>query len=252
MENNTFVHEYKEQSFKKAMVIVGFPSVGLVSSIAANFIVKTLKLEKIATIISNDFPPFTIIHDGTALPPVRIYAGHRECEDHGEMCENLIVITGEFMPNPNLVRPLAETIINWCKEHDVTTILTLEGMNVGDPEEREILAVATGEKCKTMLQTYGLKEMKEGMVTGISGVLLYEGEVLGMDIICMLGPARPDFPDPRGAARMLEYVAKMLPEIKLDPDPLFKEAEILDKEMKAAAESMKPSTKRPDESHLYG
>jgi len=30
------------------------------------------------------------------------------------------------------------------------------------------MAVATGERCKSMLSTYGLKELNEGMVSGLS------------------------------------------------------------------------------------
>lgn len=253
MPQDMFIHEYKKVKLDRAMVVVGFPSVGLVSSIASNFIVKQMKLQKIAAILSNDFPPYSIVHDGEIVPPMRIYAGSRMCDDQGEKCEQLIVITSEFMPAPSLLRPLIDLILDWCKKNDINTVLSLEGMNVGDnPEQREILAVATGERCKSMLSTYGLKEFNEGMVSGVSGVLLYEADRLNQDVICLLGPARSDYPDARGAARLLEQVAKMLPELKLDPDPLFKEAETIEKDMKSNLQAMRQSPKRADESLLYG
>jgi uncharacterized protein len=247
------IHEYEHMTFDKAMVIVGFPSIGLVSSIAANFIVRTLKLEKIAAILSDDFPPYSLVHEGEVSPPVRIYAGHRMCDDSGEKCDQLIVITSEFMPAPNLLRPLTGVILEWCRHHDVNTIMALEGMNGGEnPEQREVMAVATGDNCRKMLATYSIKELKEGMVSGLSGVMLYEADRAGMDVICLLGPARADYPDARGAARLMEVVAKMLPEIKLDPDPLFKEAEQIEKDMKSALQAIKGPAKRQDESVLYG
>jgi len=253
VQNDLFIHEYKHLKIDKGMVVIGFPSIGLVSSIAANFIVKTLNLERVAAILSDEFPPYTIVHEGEVAPPVRIYAGQRMCDEKGEKCEQLIVITAEFLPAPNLLRPLTDLILDWCKRNDVNTILTLEGMNLGEnPEKGEILAVATGERCRKMLESYGLKELKEGMVSGFSGVFLYEGDRLNMDVICLLGPARPDYPDARGAARLLEQVVKMLPELKLDPEPLFKEAEQVEKDMKAALQAMRPGPKRNDESHLYG
>ena len=46
------IHEYSKKDIKNAMVIVSFPTVGLVGSIAANFIVSNLKLELIGSIIS--------------------------------------------------------------------------------------------------------------------------------------------------------------------------------------------------------
>ena len=82
-----FLHEYKDAQIANSMAVIGFPSVGLVSSIAANYIVRTMKLERIATIVSKDFPPYTILHDGVPSPPVRIYAGKRVCDGNGEKCE---------------------------------------------------------------------------------------------------------------------------------------------------------------------
>jgi len=253
MTNDLFIHEYKHLKLDRAMVVIGFPSIGLVSSIATNFIVKQMKLEKVAAIISDDFPPYSIVHEGNIIPPMRIHAGSRICDEKGEKCEHLVVITSEFMPSPNLLRPVVDLIIEWGRKNDANTILTLEGMNMGDnPEQKEILAVATGERCKSMLSTYGLKELNEGMVSGLSGVMLSEGDRLNQDVICLLGPARADYPDARGAARLLEQVAKMLPELKLDPEPLFKEAETVERELRSNLERMKSSSRRTDESVLYG
>ncbi|MDD1769985.1 MAG: PAC2 family protein [Methanomassiliicoccales archaeon] len=253
MTDEVIVHEYRQVSFERPMVIVGFPSAGLIGPIAASFIVKSLKLDKIAAVLSDGFPPYAVIHEGVASPPVRIYSGHRVCDEHGERCEQVIVITCEFMPSSGLTRPMAEAILDWCKSNDANTIVSLEGMNVGEnPEGKEVLAVATGDRCRQMIATYGLKELREGMVSGLSGVLLYEGERKEMDVICLLGPARLDLPDARGAARLLEYVARMLPELRIDPEPLYKEAETLEKEMKTAMEAIRRQAKPPEESVLYG
>jgi uncharacterized protein len=248
-----FIHEFQHLKLERAMVVIGFPSIGLVSSIATNYIVKQMKLEKVASIVSDEFPPYSIVHEGEVLPPMRIHAGSRICDEKGEKCEHLVVITSEFMPAPNLLRPLVDLIIDWSRKNDANTVMALEGMNMGEnPEQKEILAVATGERCKKMLTTYGLKEFNEGMVSGLSGVLLSEGDRLGQDVICLLGPARMDYPDARGAARLLEQVAKMLPELKLDPEPLFKEAETVEKELRANLEKLRPAPRRTDESLLYG
>lgn len=253
MQEGLFIHEYRKVALDRAMVVVGFPSLGLVSSIASNFIVKQMKLERIAAIISDEFPPYSVVHEGGIYPPMRIYAGSRVCDGSGEKCEQLVVITSEFMPSPNLLRPLVGLILDWCRRNGIATVLCLEGMNMGDsPEQKDILAVAAGERCKKMLSTYGMKEFNEGMVSGVSGVILYEADRLGHDAICLLGPARADYPDARGAARLLEQVAKMLPELKLDPEPLFREAETVERELKSAMQAMRQAPKRGDESLLYG
>lgn len=250
-EGEIFIHEYGEADLKDAMAIVGFPSVGLVSSIASNFIVRTMKLVRIAAIISKDFPPFTIIHEGVPSPPVRIYTGHRVCNEKGERCEKLAVITCEFMPRPEQIKELSDVILGWCKKKGISTILTLEGINLAGETEATVYGVGTTLKTRNMLSTYGVKELREGMVTGISGLLLSEGERYQMDVICLLGSARTDVPDARGAANLLEVVGDMLPEIKFDPEPLIKEAEQIETEMQKAMESVQQPKKPTEYSQIY-
>ena len=250
-DGEIFIHEYDEVDLKDGMVVVGFPSVGLVSSIASNYIVRTMKLERRAAIISKHFPPFTIIHDGIPSPPVRIYAGQRDCVK-GEMCEKLAVITCEFMPQPDLIKELSDDILGWCKKKGISTILTLEGINMAGESDTKVYGVGTTGRTREMLKTYGIKELKEGMVTGISGLLLSEGERYQMDVICLLGSARTDVPDARGAANLLDVIGDMLPEIKLDPEPLIKEAELIESEMQKAMESVQQPKKPVEYSQLYG
>lgn len=246
------MNEYKlDAKLSKAVAIVGFPSVGLVGSIAANFIARTMELERIATIISKDFPPYTIIHEGVPSPPVRIYAGERKCED-GLRCDQLVVIMSEFMPKPDLIKPVTDIILEWCRKKEIGMIVTLEGINIGEPgEEAQTYGVGSTPHAREMMEKYGVKGMNDGMVSGISGVLLFEAERLGIDVICLLGPARLEMPDARGAARLLEIVGKMIPEVKLDPEPLYKEAEQIEQQMKTAMESMRQPKKVGDESVIY-
>src|SRR5690554_3001916 len=105
MADEVRLHEYRDEKYDGALMIVGFPSVGLVSSIAANFIIRTGKLDRVAGITASGFPPFTLVHEGVPSPPVRIYAGERKCDD-GEPCQQIVAVAAEFMPRPDLVQPL--------------------------------------------------------------------------------------------------------------------------------------------------
>jgi len=250
-EGDIFIHEYGEMELEDGLAIIGFPSVGLVSSIAANFIVRTMKLERKAAIISKRFPPFTIIHEGIPSPPVRIYSGRRDCDGKGEKCEKLAVITCEFMPQPDLIKERSDDILGWCKKKGIATILTLEGINLGGEGDTKVYGVGTTPRTRSMLETYGVKELREGMVTGISGLLLSEGERYQMDVICLLGSARTDLPDARGAANLMDVIGDMLPETKLDPEPLIKEAEQIESEMQKAMESVQKTKKQAEYSQLY-
>ncbi|OPY31305.1 MAG: PAC2 family protein [Methanomassiliicoccales archaeon PtaU1.Bin124] len=249
-----YLHEYKDVHLTDCILVVGFPSVGLISSIAANYIVRTMKLDRIAAIVSPDFPPYTIVQDGLPSHPVRIFAGKRACEGGpGESCQQIVVILAEFMPRPELLMPMADLMLDWAKHKGVHSIITLEGMNVGEEENSSTLSVGTTDKAREIIMKYKIGMMADGMVSGMSAILLSEGERMGLDVVCLLGPAKADIPDARGAANLLEIIGRMLPELKLDPEPLLKEAEQIEQGMKAAMQTMKQPKKQPaDQSFLYG
>lgn len=246
------IHEYRDNIFESGMMIVGFPSVGLVSSIAANYIVRTSGLNRIAGVLSPDFPPYTLINQGVPSPPVRIYAGDRKCTDT-ELCKQIVAVVAEFMPKPETIKPLADSLLDYCDEKGIKTVVTLEGVAKPGSSDLSPMGVGSTQAARDMLSKYGVEEMKEGIISGISGVLLYEGERRDIDVMCLLGAARAEYPDARGSAKLLEVVAKMLPELKIDPDPLYREAEEMEKQLKKAQESTNPQHKSSfEDSVIYG
>ncbi len=232
------MYEYKKRDISNALVVTGFPTIGVVGTIASRFIINALSLETIGAFFSDYFHPVTVISKGVPLPPVRIYAGDKKCGPNGK-CEQIIVITSEFMPTPAMVRPLANKIINWCKEKNCELIVSIEGFNMGE-EEVPLYGITSTKKAKNFLKTYDIELMDEGMVSGVSGVLLYEGAQKGFDVICLLAGTHMEYPDAKAAAKILEVVNKMLPEIEIDPEPLYKEAEVIEQQLKKFLKEAQP------------
>ena len=144
-------------------------------------------------------------------------------------------------------------MLDWCQKKGIDTIMTLEGVNTSDtPEETRTFGVGTTGKTKKMLQTYRISEMREGMVSGISGVLLSEGDRLNIDVMaCSVRPRRR-CPTPGAPRACWKSSGRCFRRIKLDPQPLMKEAEDDEQQMKTAMESMKQIKKPGEESYLYG
>src|SRR2546428_526097 len=69
------IYELKRMDLRGATVIDGFPSVGLVSSIVANYLINALNLTQIGIMDSIYFPTVALVRDGQPMNPVRIYAG---------------------------------------------------------------------------------------------------------------------------------------------------------------------------------
>lgn len=240
MEEDIQIIEYKEVDLSNSMLVEAFPTVGLVSSIAGHFIINSLKLEEIGTISSSYFIPAAVIHNGAPSPPVRIYAGKKICGPGGS-CKQIVVIISEFMPPVEIVKSLGDAILAWAKKKKCSLIVTLEGTHTVDPKRPKTNGVASTQKMKNMLKTYGIEETQEGMITGITGVLLYEGVRLKRDVLCLLAEAHSSYPDSRAAGVLVETLDKMLPGIKIDVGPLYKEADEIEQKIRAFIKQAQPT-----------
>ena len=69
------IHMYEDVDLTNSMLIDGFPTVGLVSTIVSSYIVDALNLQRVGGIISKEFPPASVVVGGVPSPPMRIYAG---------------------------------------------------------------------------------------------------------------------------------------------------------------------------------
>ncbi len=229
MEDDIRITDRKDVSVKGAVLIEGFPSIGMVSSIVANYLIKTLNMEYIGSVRSKNFQPLSVISGGVPMPPVRIYAG-QPVEKKDCICERLVVVTSEFAPPAELMQPLAERLLEWSKDKGIKTIISIEGIisESKEHEQHSTYAIASSPAARKLLENRNIKPMQNGIITGISGVLLHEAEAKGQDVICLLSDANPQIPDARAAARLIELLDGFLPKIKLDPQPLIKEAERLE------------------------
>lgn len=221
----------KDVDLSRAVVMISFPTVGNVSSIAANYLVKKLGLERIGAITSKKFVPSAVIEDYVPTPPVRIYAGHYRCGPLKD-CETFAVILSEISPPENIVPDLAEKIVRWCKERNTRYFVTMVGLKVSQDETRtpEIYGTATREETRKMLEEKGTKLLEKAIIGGMTGALLSMGEEI--DMIALVAQAHENYPEAGAAARLLETVDRVLVKLGISLEPLYEEAEKMEAEIK--------------------
>jgi uncharacterized protein len=230
MKDDIEIVTYTKTDLSNSMLIVAFPTVGLVGLIAGRFVIDALGLEEIGFIESPYNMPATVIHKGIPMPPVRIYAGEKKCGPNGT-CSQLIVILSEFMPALEQTTLMAERILQWSRQNKCKYIMTLEGTNaVGEKASSnpKVFGLGSTSAMRELLKKYKIEESEEGLITGVTGVLLYKGVQSKLDVLCLLSEVHVSYPDSRGAGRLLEKMNLFLPEIKIDPEPLYKEAETIE------------------------
>jgi uncharacterized protein len=257
MPHDIEIHESAD--LEGATIVMGFPGVGFSGRIATNYLIKQLEMEQVGHVVSGDFPPVASVHDFKPQHPMRIYQSG-----------SLIVIIMEFAPSGDLVRPLGLHILKWALEGGAERVLmmdTLSPANLqGLLENRSIYSVGTTDKDRDDLKEAGIEQVEEGMITGISGVLLAEGAAIGVPVVTILSEAHPMFPDVRAAVQLLQEGAKLAPEMAIDLTELEENADEVEKsvedQMSQAQKLMEarmgpegqelipPSTAAPQ--HMYG
>ena len=246
IEYSTFV----PCDLRGSAAIIGFPSLGLVSSIATNFLSRELKQELIGGFTSPEFPPYCILQNGTPMPQIRVFSAKREIdpENPGIPCGRISIITTEFVPKPEQNYEITRAILDWLVRNEITTVITLDGIPMFVPDKYDLIAAGSSERARNLIAEYGIEPFNDGMVRGVSGVLLYECSRRRIDVISLMGTAKSELPDPIGGARLLEPIKKMFPEMVFDTEPLYEEAAELNKRINTRPSDSAGS----DDSILYG
>jgi uncharacterized protein len=241
---------YADCDLKGSAVVIGFPSLGLVSSIATNFLSRELKMDLVGGFTSSQFPPYCVLQGGRPMPQIRIFSGSRDSdpEKPGVGCGRVSIITTEFLPKPDQNRDIAMAVFDWIVDNGIGTVITLDGIPMFTPDKYELYAAGSTEHARSLIDEYGIEHFDDGMVRGVSGTLLYECSVKGIDAITLMGSAKSELPDPFGAARLLDPLKRMFPEINVDTEPLYEEAEALNKRINSRPTQQAGS----DDSILYG
>lgn len=233
-ESDLQVHEFSDVDLRGATIIDGFPSVGLVSTITANYLIDVLELSQIGIMDSKYFPTVSIVRNGVPLYPVRIYAGKGVC-----------IFISEFQPAPKLIRPIAETILAFAKRKGASTIISPEGLVLDseqdDQEEVQVYALGSTQETRDLLAKHDIQQFGNGIITGVSGVLLNLGKKDGINAISILAEANPNYPDARAAAKVIEAIDKLLPGTRIDVKPLYTEAENIEKTLRMMQKQAAPA-----------
>jgi uncharacterized protein len=226
--------EIEEMNLRGAYVLDGFPSIGLVGSIVANYVVTSLGLRQIAVVDSDTFPAVSMIKNGTPNSPVRLYAGNI-----GQDGDRLVVFVSEFQPPPHIIKELGKTIMDWVEDHKCRMIISPEGISTkqsgrapnADGNGR-VMGIGSTPEARELLKSNQVDIFEGGVIVGLSGVLLNEGVNRIFDVITILSEASSEFPDARAAAAVTRAINKLVLNDSLDIGPLVKEAEVIEDNLK--------------------
>lgn len=182
------------------VAIAGFTTAGMVGVIAASHIIQTLKLQQLGTVLNSEFPAVALIHNEVPKHPVRVYQG-----------DGIGVFTSEIQFKDEQDIMFASTVLEWFTRGGFDRLIIIDGLVQSKKEisQGQLFGVGSNDAARTRLRNAKIEPIQQGIVAGITGFLLGEGDRLGIDVTALLSEASPMFPDARAAALAVEAVAEL-------------------------------------------
>lgn len=132
---------------EEPIFIEGYPGIGLVGHIAANFLAKELDMEMVGYVESSFIPPLTLILEGKPNPPLRFYGK-----------EGIILAVSDIYAPPTLVNEIAGEMVRYLKRVKARKVISLGGMGIGlFKEEMGVWGVGGSKEESRELENLGIK-----------------------------------------------------------------------------------------------
>lgn len=236
------VVEFVERDLEGALLVVGFPAQDVVGGIAANYLVKSLRLDLVGAVHDDDFPPSVAVQDdlGTSLVPV--YAGDLVCGPHGEY-QRLVVVKCDLVLDPEFFAPLAHSLLDWAGRKGIKALVSMEGVklpeqHVGLKNDDAIVQIhgLASLRGREMLKELALPWLRHHTFTGFGAALLMKANAAAQPAMCVFTSTPHDRADARAAAKLLRALGPMLPREPLEQARVERRTEELEAQIRLSNE----------------
>ena len=217
---------------KNPIIIEGFPGVGLIGTIATEYLIKHLGAKSIGHIWSEEISPVAAIHDSKIVQPFEIFWDKKKN----------IVILHAMTDVKGLEWKISEALEELYKIFKAKEIISLEGI-MSDKKEGDAFFYSALTKNFKSLNKLGIKPMKEGIVMGVTAAILLKNK--SMNSTGIFVETHTKLPDSRSAAKIIEVLDGYL-NLNVDVKPLVQAAADFENKLKGYMEDMKKAQKDTD------
>ncbi len=216
--------EARETSLEDAFLVVGLPGRGLVGGIAANYLVKELRMEFLAGIQSDDLPPAATSVAGVAMSPIHLYVSDVIC-GMNKRCRRLVLLKSDIPIEHELYFSLASALIEWAKNAGIAEVAVLEGFErpAGEGEDEPVRALKNLH-ADVDFAKFGLTDCEEGVLTSFGAALLLKANAHKLPAVCLLAAVMGEGVDAKAAATLVKALNPLIPEVDIPTEPLFEKA----------------------------
>ncbi len=219
----TVIKELRRIELKNPILIEGFPGLGMVGSIATQYLTKQMKAQKLAILYSPHFPYHVLVDKKGGA---RLLRGefHFWKNEAGE--NDVIFLTGDSQAQTIEGQfEVANRILDFAEKKKVKTIITIGGYRNEVEDTPKVVAVSTNPALfKKALKARAISSDAGNPIVGTAGLLVGLAKFRKIDAICLLGETRGYLPDPKTAKSVIEILQGIL-NVKVDLKGLDKEIE---------------------------
>jgi uncharacterized protein len=184
-----------------AVMLFGFPDVGLVGVIAASHLIEELNLAEVAQVESRLLPPLIVLHEGLPHSAIRVFGNH-----------DVLLAVSETPVPVDMVYPVVDVLIDWGRQKKVRMMISLSGIPVQerqDLKELKVFAASSSVEVLTAVKAKSIEVLMEGYMVGPQAVMLMRCAQIGLPATALLAQCFLNYPDPEAAAEVLKSLAKV-------------------------------------------
>jgi uncharacterized protein len=223
----------------KPKLIEGFPGMGLVGTIATEFLIEKLKAKPVGSIVGPEVPPLVAVHDNKLVRPIGLFYAEKQ---------NLLILH-VISSIPGAENKIADLLLEKAKQLGITEIISVESVGAPLLTKAKLASgyyFCNNEPCRKKFKAMGLEELKEGIIMGVTGALMLKSEV---PLSCVFAETHSKLPDSKAAAKIVEILSKYLG-LKIDVKPLLKSAEEFELKIKNLIQKAVQAGKTKDKKRL--
>lgn len=224
------LHSEADPSRLGGTAVCGFSTVGSVGVIATSHLINSLQLGPMGTVLHPKFPAVALIHDSVPKHPVRVYQG-----------DGIGVFTSEIQFTSEHDVYFANTVLEWFTKGGFDRLVVIDGVvsdDLGIKEDSELWGVSSTSVGREQLDGSSIQRIQQGVVTGIAGYLIAEGERRGLDVTALLAECNPIYPDARAALIAVEGLSELVG-IEVPVEGLLEDARNIEEKVRDAFERAK-------------
>ena len=209
--------QISKKSQNENILLVGFPSNGLVGTFTISYLVHYLEMKQIGEIEHPDLPPTLFVEDGEILPPIRIYKKN-----------NIFVIMSDLPFDPFLAYDFAESVLAYCRKNQIKKIIIISGMESvnRDPKAPKVYGLVTHQSLEKLLYDYEISKFLSGSIFGTDAAMITAFRKSKIPALILYAECHPFFPDPEASIVAITTLAKVL-NVKVDTSDIQKKIEWL-------------------------